>query len=956
MFSHDQPNFADRHIGPDVDDVATMLKTIGVGSLDELADKALPAGILDAVTADGVAPGLDTLPQAATEEQALAELRALADANTVAVSMIGQGYYDTLTPPVLRRNILENPAWYTAYTPYQPEISQGRLEALLNFQTMVADLTGLEVANASMLDEGTAAAEAMTLMHRAGAHVRSKTTEAGPSNRLAVDTDVYRQTAAVLATRAEPLGIEIVTADLRHGLPDGEFFGVIAQLPGAGGEVVDWTDLVTAAHERGALVAIGADLLALTLITPPGEIGADVAFGSTQRFGVPMGFGGPHAGYLAVHANHARQLPGRLVGVSVDADGSPAYRLSLQTREQHIRRDKATSNICTAQVLLAVIAAMYASYHGADGLTGIARRVHDRARTLAAGLSAAGVDVVHDRFFDTVLAKVPGRAAQVRDHAKSRGINIWLVDDDHVSVSCDEATTAEHVDEVLTAFGAAAAGEFDGPDIATRTSEFLTHPAFTRYRTETEMMRYLRSLADKDIALDRSMIPLGSCTMKLNAAAEMEPITWPEFARQHPFAPHSDAPGLRKLIADLESWLTQLTGYDAVSLQPNAGSQGEYAGLLAIQAYHTQRGEPDRDVCLIPSSAHGTNAASAALVGMRVVVVACRANGDVDLDDLRAKVTQHADRLSALMITYPSTHGVYEHDIAEICAAVHDVGGQVYVDGANLNALVGLARPGKFGGDVSHLNLHKTFCIPHGGGGPGVGPVAVRAHLQPYLPGHPLAEELSDAHTVSSAPYGSASILPITWAYIRMMGADGLRAASLTAIASANYIARRLDEYYPVLYTGENGMVAHECILDLRGITKSTGVTVDDVAKRLADYGFHAPTMSFPVAGTLMVEPTESESLAEVDAFCDAMIAIRAEIDRVGSGAWPAEDNPLRGAPHTAESLLVADWPHPYSREQAAYPLGKTFRPKVWPPVRRIDGAYGDRNLMCSCPPVEAFA
>ncbi len=951
MFSHDQPNFADRHIGPDADAVATMLKTIGVGSLDELADKALPAGILDALSADGVAPGLDRLPQAASEEQALAELRALADANTVAVSMIGQGYYDTLTPPVLRRNILENPAWYTAYTPYQPEISQGRLEALLNFQTMVADLTGLEVANASMLDEGTAAAEAMTLMHRA---VR------GPSNRLAVDSDVYRQTAAVLATRAEPLGIEIVTADLRQGLPDGEFFGVIAQLPGAGGEVVDWADLVNQAHERGALVAVGTDLLALTLITPPGEIGADVAFGSTQRFGVPMGFGGPHAGYLAVHTNHARQLPGRLVGVSVDSDGAAAYRLSLQTREQHIRRDKATSNICTAQVLLAVIAAMYASYHGADGLAGIARRVHDRARTLAAGLSAAGIDVVHDRFFDTVLAGVPGRAGQVRDEAKSRGINVWLVDEDHITVSCDEATTPEHVDGVLAAFGAARAGEFGGPDIAGRTSDFLTHPAFTRYRTETDMMRYLRSLADKDIALDRSMIPLGSCTMKLNAAAEMEPITWPEFARQHPFAPHSDTPGLRKLIGDLESWLTQLTGYDAVSLQPNAGSQGEYAGLLAIRAYHTEHGEHDRDVCLIPSSAHGTNAASAALAGMRVVVVACRGGtegaGDVDLDDLRSKVSDHADRLAALMITYPSTHGVYEHDIAEICAAVHDVGGQVYVDGANLNALVGLARPGKFGGDVSHLNLHKTFCIPHGGGGPGVGPVAVREHLAPYLPGHPLDDELSDDHTVSSAPYGSASILPITWAYIRMMGAEGLRAASLTAIASANYIARRLDEYYPVLYTGENGMVAHECILDLRGITKSTGVTVDDVAKRLADYGFHAPTMSFPVAGTLMVEPTESESLTEVDAFCDAMIAIRTEIDQVGAGTWPADDNPLRGAPHTAESLLVADWPHPYTREQAAYPMGKHFRPKVWPPVRRIDGAYGDRNLMCSCPPVEAFA
>ncbi len=951
MFDPQQLRFVDRHVGPDTQAIATMLDTIGVGSLDELADKALPAGILDALPPSGVAPGLEVLPPAATEEEALAELRALADANTVAVSMIGQGYFDTLTPPVLRRNILENPAWYTAYTPYQPEISQGRLEALLNFQTMITDLTALEIANASMLDEGTAAAEAMTLMHRA---------VKGSANRLAVDADVYSQTAAVLETRAAPLGIDIVTADLSQGLPDGEFFGVLVQLPGASGVVTDWSALVAQAHERGALVAVGADLLALTLITPPGEIGADVAFGTTQRFGVPMGFGGPHAGYLAVHTKHARQLPGRLVGVSVDADGSPAYRLSLQTREQHIRRDKATSNICTAQVLLAVVAAMYASYHGAEGLTGIARRVHSHAQALAAGLRGAGVDVVHDTFFDTVLARVPGRAAQIRDDAKARGINVWMVDADHVSVACDEATRAADVEAVLSSFGAAPGSRHDGPDIATRTatrtSRFLTHPAFTRHRTETEMMRYLRSLADKDIALDRSMIPLGSCTMKLNAAAEMEPITWPEFARQHPFAPASDAPGLRTLIADLQTWLTAITGYDEVSLQPNAGSQGEYAGLLAIKAYHEDNGAPGRDVCLIPSSAHGTNAASAALAGMRVVVVACRANGDVDLDDLRAKVADHAGDLAALMITYPSTHGVYEHDIADICAAVHDVGGQVYVDGANLNALVGLARPGRFGGDVSHLNLHKTFCIPHGGGGPGVGPVAVRSHLAAYLPGHPLADELPDHHTVSAAPYGSASILPITWAYIRMMGAAGLRAASLTAIASANYIARRLDEYYPVLYTGENGMVAHECILDLRGITKDTGVTVDDVAKRLADYGFHAPTMSFPVAGTLMVEPTESESLAEVDAFCAAMIAIRGEIDQVGSGTWPVEDNPLRGAPHTAECLLVSDWNHPYTREQAAYPLGKQFRPKVWPPVRRIDGAYGDRNLVCSCPPVEAFA
>ena len=943
MSDHTNPLFADRHIGPDSAAVATMLEVIGIDSLDELARRALPAGILDALTDSGAAPGLDQLPPAASEAEALAELRKLADENTVAVSMIGQGYYDTHTPPVLLRNILENPAWYTAYTPYQPEISQGRLEALLNFQTMVADLTGLEVANASMLDEGTAAAEAMTLMHRA---VRTK------ASKLAVDVDVFAQTAAILATRAEPLGIEIVTADLREGLPEGEFFGVIAQLPGASGRVTDWSTLISAAHKRGALVAIGADLLALTLVTPPGEIGADVAFGNTQRFGVPMGFGGPHAGYLVVHEKHARQLPGRLVGVSVDADGSPAYRLALQTREQHIRRDKATSNICTAQVLLSVMAAMYASYHGADGLTGIARRVHGHAAAIAAAL---GDMLVHDKYFDTVLAQVPGRADEVVAAAKAAGINVWRVDGDHVSVTCDEVTTDAHVAAVLDAFGVEAA-EASPDDIATRTSQFLTHPAFVKYRTETSMMRYLRSLADKDLALDRTMIPLGSCTMKLNAAAEMESITWPEFARQHPFAPASDSKGLRRLIADLETWLIQLTGYDAISLQPNAGSQGEYAGLLAIHAYHASRGEPGRNICLIPSSAHGTNAASAALAGMKVVVVACRSNGDVDLDDLRAKISEHAERLSALMITYPSTHGVYEQEVAEVCAAVHDAGGQVYIDGANLNALVGLARPGKFGGDVSHLNLHKTFCIPHGGGGPGVGPVAARSHLAPFLPGHPYAPELPSGPTVSAAPYGSASILPISWAYIRMMGAPGLRAASLTAIASANYIARRLDEYYPVLYTGENGMVAHECILDLRPITKSTGVTVDDVAKRLADYGFHAPTMSFPVAGTLMVEPTESESLEEVDAFCDAMIAIRGEIDRVGSGEWTVEDNPLRGAPHTAECLLVDKWEHPYTREVAAYPLGKDFRPKVWPPVRRIDGAYGDRNLVCSCPPVESYA
>ncbi|RMI32209.1 aminomethyl-transferring glycine dehydrogenase [Nocardia stercoris] len=935
-------SFADRHIGPDAREVDTILATVGATSLDELAQRAVPAAILD--TADG--NGLQVLPPAATEHEVLAELAELAGANTVATSMIGLGYYDTLTPPVLVRNLLENPAWYTAYTPYQPEISQGRLEALLNFQTMVSDLTGMEVANASMLDEATAAAEAMTLLHRAN---RRST-----SMRLLIDTDLFPQTRTVLYTRAEPLGIEIVEADLSAGvLPEGDFFGVVTQVPGASGRVVDVAALITAAHDRGALVAVGADLLAMTLLTPPGELGADACFGTTQRFGVPLGFGGPHAGYLAVHTAHARQLPGRLVGISVDADGDRAYRLALQTREQHIRREKATSNICTAQVLLAIVAAMYAAYHGPDGLRALARRVHDRAATLAAGLGAA---VVHDRFFDTVLVRVPGGAAAVVAKAKGHGINLLLVDADHVGVACDEATTDAHIATVLDCFGAEA-GHAAAPgapiaSIENRTSAFLTAPAFTKYHTETAMLRYLRRLSDKDIALDRSMIPLGSCTMKLNATAEMEPITWPGFARVHPYAPEEDAPGLLRLIGDLEGWLTAITGYDRVSLQPNAGSQGEYAGLLAIRRYHLDRGDDHRDTCLIPSSAHGTNAASAAMVGMRVEVVKCRANGDVDLDDLRAKIADHADRLACIMITYPSTHGVYEHEVAELCALVHDAGGQVYVDGANLNALVGLARPGRFGGDVSHLNLHKTFCIPHGGGGPGVGPVAVREHLAPYLPGDPLQP---GSHAVSAAKYGSASILPITWAYIRMMGAEGLRRATLTAIASANYLARRLDPHFPVLYTGDNGMVAHECILDLREITKRTGVTVDDVAKRLADYGFHAPTMSFPVAGTLMVEPTESENLEELDAFADAMIAIKGEIDRVEAGEWPVERSPLRGAPHTAASL-AREWDQPYSREIAAYPLGiDADRAKVWPAVRRIDGAFGDRNLVCSCPPLEAY-
>ncbi|MDJ0453462.1 aminomethyl-transferring glycine dehydrogenase [Gordonia amicalis] len=943
--------FVDRHVGPDPDETQRMLSVIGVSSLDELAHRVIPAVIADELDSNV----LGALPSPQSESEVLAELSGLAAQNTVARSMIGLGYYGTHTPGVILRNVLENPAWYTAYTPYQPEISQGRLEALLNFQTMVADLTGMEVANASMLDEATAAAEAMTLLRRAG---KSK------SSRIVVDADLFPQTRAVIETRAEPLGIEVVEASLHpelpnQGLPEGDFFGVILQVPGASGRIVDAAPIIAAAHERGALVAVGGDLLALTLITPPGDQGADACFGTTQRFGVPMGFGGPHAGYLAVGSKHARQLPGRLVGISKDADGNLAYRLALQTREQHIRREKATSNICTAQVLLAVMAAMYASYHGPDGLRAIARRTHDAAVRLANSLAAGGFSVTHASFFDTIEVRATGQADAIVARARREGINLRRVDADTVSIACDETTMEADLEGVLHAFDAARVQPLDfAQPIENRTSEYLTHPAFNRYRTETAMLRYLRALSDKDIALDRSMIPLGSCTMKLNATTEMEPITWPGFAGLHPFAPVEDTVGIRELISTLEGWLVAVTGYDRVSLQPNAGSQGEFAGLLAIRGYHRSRGDLDRDVCLIPSSAHGTNAASAVMAGMRVVVVGCRQNGDVDLEDLRAKIAANEGRIAAIMITYPSTHGVFEHDIREVCGAVHDAGGQVYVDGANLNALVGVARPGHFGGDVSHLNLHKTFCIPHGGGGPGVGPVAVREHLAPFLPGHPLADELPGTATIAAAPYGSATILPITYAYIAMMGAAGLRRATLTAITAANYVAKRLRDHFPVLYTGEGGFVAHECILDLRTITKETGVTVDDVAKRLADYGFHAPTMSFPVAGTLMVEPTESENLDEIDAFCDAMIAIREEIDRVAGGEWPVDDNPLRGAPHTAEAL-VGEWDHPYSREIAVYPQGLPSagaRAKVWPSVRRIDGVYGDRNLVCSCPPIEAYS
>ncbi|MBK1786510.1 aminomethyl-transferring glycine dehydrogenase [Prauserella cavernicola] len=936
--------FAARHIGPGEAEQAKMLAECGYGSLDALVAAAVPSAIRT--------PGELDLPAPASEVEAIAELRALAGRNRPMTQLIGLGYHDTVTPAVIRRNVLENPAWYTAYTPYQPEISQGRLEALLNFQTMVADLTGLTTANASMLDESTSVAEAMMLMRRAS---KSK------SQVVVLDAECLPQTIAVVRARAEAVGIEVDVRDLAQGLPE-EFFGVVVQYPGASGVLREpgfYSGIGEAAKVAGALYCVAADLLGLTLLTPPAEFGADLAAGNTQRFGVPLGYGGPHAGYLVVRSGLERSLPGRLVGVSIDAGGASAYRLALQTREQHIRREKATSNICTAQVLLAVIASMYAVYHGPDGLKRIAERVHGHAAGLATALRAAGVEVVHERFFDTVLAKVPGRAATVVAAAREAGINLGQDGDDHVRVAVDETTTPAVLESVLRAFGADGTPE-PGSALAdglTRTSEYLTHEVFHTHRSETAMLRYLRGLADSDYALDRGMIPLGSCTMKLNATTEMEPITWPEFAGLHPFAPAEDAEGYHELVGQLSRWLCEVTGYDSVSLQPNAGSQGELAGLLAIRAYHRANGQAERDVCLIPSSAHGTNAASAVLAGMRVVVVACTAEGNVDLDDLRSKVDKHRDTLSAIMVTYPSTHGVYETDISELSRIVHDGGGQVYVDGANLNALLGLAKPGEFGGDVSHLNLHKTFCIPHGGGGPGVGPVAVRAHLAPYLPNHPLlpsAGPETGVGPISGAPYGSASILPISWSYVRMMGAQGLTSATQVAVLAANYVASRLAPHYPVLYTGQNGLVAHECILDLRGLTKQTGVTVEDVAKRLIDYGFHAPTMSFPVAGTLMVEPTESEDLGEIDRFCDAMISIRREIDDVASGRWAVEQSPLRGAPHTAEQL-AGDWDLPYDRALAVYPGKTAAKGKYWSPVRRIEGAYGDRNLVCSCPPIDSY-
>ncbi|MEV0535146.1 aminomethyl-transferring glycine dehydrogenase [Kitasatospora sp. NPDC050463] len=940
--------FENRHIGPDAAAQEKMLAQVGYASLDELAATAVPEAIRSIT-------GLD-LPAGRSEAQVLAELRELAGRNTVLQPMIGLGYYGTFTPPVILRNVLENPAWYTAYTPYQPEISQGRLEALLNFQTLVSDLTGLPTSGSSLLDEGTAAAEAMALARRV---TKVK------GGVFLVDVETLPQTVAVIETRAEPTGVEVVVADLSAGIPaeiaERGVFGVLLQYPGATGVVRDLTAVIEQAHGLGAIVAVAADLLALTLLKSPGSLGADIACGTSQRFGVPMGFGGPHAGYLSVRAEYARSLPGRLVGVSVDADGNRAYRLALQTREQHIRREKATSNICTAQVLLAVMASMYAVYHGPDGLADIARRTHRYAAALAEGLRAGGVELLHGEFFDTVTAVVPGRAAAIAEAAREHGINVYQDGEDRISVSTDETTTREHLAGVWAAFGVEGVETAESaealPAALLREDEYLTHPVFHSHRSETAMLRYLRRLSDRDYALDRGMIPLGSCTMKLNATTEMEPVTWPEFGQLHPFAPIEQAQGYLTLIRQLEQQLVEVTGYDAVSIQPNAGSQGELAGLLAVRAYHRSNGDAQRDVCLIPSSAHGTNAASAVMAGMRVVVVKTLVDGDVDVEDLKAKIEQHRDNLAVLMVTYPSTHGVYETQITDICALVHEAGGQVYVDGANLNALVGLAKPGKFGADVSHLNLHKTFCIPHGGGGPGVGPVAVRAHLAPYLPNHPLQAEAGPATGVgpiSAAPWGSAAILPISWAYVRLMGGEGLKRATQVAVLNANYIAKRLAPHFPVLYTGPGGLVAHECIIDLRPLTKETGVTVDDIAKRLIDYGFHAPTMSFPVAGTLMIEPTESEDLYEIDRFCDAMIEIRAEIEKVGSGEWPTEDNPLRNAPHTA-GALAGDWAHGYSRQEAVFPAGVNPADKYWPPVSRIDGAYGDRNLVCSCPPLDEY-
>jgi glycine dehydrogenase len=944
--------FARRHIGPSPRDIKAMLETVGATSLDALMDETLPASIRQRKPLQLGSPLIENRPF--SESEALAHMSDIAAQNTVFTSLIGQGYHGTILPAVIQRNILENPAWYTAYTPYQPEISQGRLEALFNFQTMICDLTGLDVANASLLDEGTAAAEAMALAHRSSQ---------AKSNDFFVDHEVHPQTLAVLRQRAEPLGWTVIVGDPARDLDKAEIFGALLQYPGTHGTVRDFRPAISALKAKGALAIIAADPLALTLLTSPGELGADIAIGSTQRFGVPMGYGGPHAAFMAVRDTLKRSLPGRIVGLSVDARGEPAYRLALQTREQHIRREKATSNICTAQVLLAVIASMYAIYHGPEGLAHIARTIHRRAAVLAAGLRKLGLTLVHDNYFDTVTVTVNGQRQNIISHAAHEKINLRL-DDKTISIALDETTTPEIVERAWRIFGGnfayaeieAEACDALSPELK-RTTAYLTHPVFHAHRSETELLRYMRKLADRDLALDRAMIPLGSCTMKLNATTEMIPMTWPAFGALHPFTPREQAAGYHAMFNTLERWLIDITGYDAISLQPNSGAQGEYAGLLAIRGYHASRGDARRTVCLIPSSAHGTNPASASMVGMDVVVVNCDARGDVDVGDLRAKAEQHKDTLAAVMITYPSTHGVFEEHVREICDIVHANGGQVYLDGANMNAQVGLARPGDYGADVSHLNLHKTFCIPHGGGGPGMGPIGVKAHLTPFLPGHPIIDHGPIAvGPVSAAPYGSASILVISYIYMLMMGGEGLTRATEIAILNANYIARRLESHFPVLYRNARGRVAHECIIDPRGLKTSSGVTVDDIAKRLIDYGFHAPTMSFPVPGTLMIEPTESESKAELDRFCEAMIAIRREIADVEAGRFKIETSPLRHAPHTVHDIADDNWNRTYPRSEGCFPAGSSRIDKYWSPVGRVDNVYGDRNLVCSCPPLSDYA
>jgi glycine dehydrogenase len=936
-------DFAARHIGPSPSEVGSMLDSLGVPSLDALIDQTVPASIRHPKP-------LEHGP-AMSEVEVLAHLRAIAAKNQIFTSFIGMGYYGTATPAVILRNILENPAWYTAYTPYQPEISQGRLEALINYQTMITDLTGLDIANASLLDEATAAAEAMTVARRVSTQ---------KANVFFVDSDVHPQTHALIVTRAEPLGITIMSGDPLTASFE-NCFGAIFQYPGSHGAIRDLRPAVALVKSHGGIPIFAADPLALTLIASPADLGAEIAIGSTQRFGVPMGYGGPHAAYLAVKDAYKRHMPGRLVGVSIDAKGNSAYRLALQTREQHIRREKATSNICTAQVLLAVIASMYAVYHGPEGLTHIATQIRRRTATLAAGLRHLGFSLASDAFFDTITVHTGDRTAAIVARSQELRLN-FRIDGDSLGISTDETTTPALIELVWQAFGGEGltypAFETEPPSFAglERQSPFLTHPVFHRYRSETEMLRYLRKLSDRDLALDRAMIPLGSCTMKLNATTEMIPVTWPEFGALHPFAPAQQAAGYKEMCDTLERDICEVTGYDAVSLQPNSGAQGEYAGLLAIRGYHVSRGDGHRTVCLIPSSAHGTNPASAHMVGYEVVVTACDAEGNVDLADLRAKAEKYAPRLAAVMITYPSTHGVFEEQVREICEIIHAHGGQVYLDGANFNAQVGVSRPGDFGSDVSHLNLHKTFCIPHGGGGPGMGPIGVKAHLAPFLPGHPLTNPNAPVGPVSAAPYGSASILPISYAYIRMMGGEGLKRATQVAILNANYIAARLDPHFPVLYKNHNGRVAHECIVDPRPLKDSSGVTVDDIAKRLIDYGFHAPTMSFPVPGTLMIEPTESESKYELDRFIDAMIAIRREIADVEAGRFPIEQSPLRHAPHTTQDIAADTWDRPYTRSQGCFPAGTAKADKYWPAVSRIDNVYGDRNLVCICPPIEEYA